>query len=193
MNDFSKIKNEIKNDEMNAKYTEKNYEPLYKANKNAKIAIIGQAPGKKAQESGTIWNDKSGDRLREWLGVSRNEFYETDKIALLPMDFYYPGKAKSGDMAPRKEFAKKWHPKLFELMPELELYILVGKYAQDYYLKDIKEKNLTETVRNYKKYLPKYFPIIHPSPLNGRWLAKNPWFEKEVIPELKSLVKDIIK
>lgn len=193
MNDFSKIRKEIMDDEMNAKYTEKNYKPLYRASENSKIVIIGQAPGKKAQESHTVWNDKSGDRLRDWIGVSRDEFYKTDKIALLPMDFYYPGKAKSGDMAPRKEFATKWHPKLFELMPNLELYILVGKYAQDYYLKDVKEKNLTETVRNYKKYLPKYFPIIHPSPLNGRWLSKNPWFEEEVVPDLKKLVKDILK
>ncbi len=193
MKNFSEIKREIKKDPMNKEFTDKNMEPLYKANKDAKIVIIGQAPGKVVQESGTIWNDKSGDRLRDWLGVSRKEFYDTDTFALLPMDFYYPGKAKTGDNKPRKDFANKWHKELFKLMPNLKLYILVGRYAQDYYLKDTKEKNLTETVKNYKNYLPKYFPIIHPSPLNGRWLSKNPWFEKDVVPELKKIVKEVSK
>lgn len=185
---FEKIKEEIMSDPMNESYTKRGIPPLFKASKNARIVIVGQAPGKKAEQTRLFWNDLSGDRLREWMGISREVFYSTDRIAHLPMDFYYPGKAKSGDAPPRKGFAQKWHPLLLKEMPNIKTIILIGSYAQEYYLSKRQEKNLTETVRNYHKYLPDFFPLVHPSPLNLGWLKKNPWFEDEVIPVLKEIV-----
>ena len=188
---FEKIKQEIMDDPMNESYTIKGIPPLFKASKDARIAIVGQAPGRKAEETRLFWNDPSGDRLREWMGISREEFYKTNRIAQLPMDFYYPGKAKTGDMPPRKGFAEKWHPRLLEEMPNIETILLVGNHAQKYYLGKRRENNLTETVRNFQKYLPEYLPLIHPSPLNLGWLKSNPWFESDVLPILRKIVSDI--
>ena len=191
--EFEQLKKDIMLDVDNKVYSDKGIEPLFSAPRTAKILIIGQAPGIKAQESRIFFNDKSGVKLREWMGIDNELFYNSGLIGVVPMDFYYPGKGKSGDLPPRKNFAHKWHPRVLELMPDIRLIILVGKYAQDYYLKDEKEKNLTETVKNYKKYLPKYFPIVHPSPLNFRWQAKNPWFLEEVVPVLKKMVEEYCK
>ncbi len=176
-------------DPMNKSYTERGIPPLFKASEDARIVIVGQAPGVKAEATRLFWNDLSGDRLREWMGISREVFYKTDRIAHLPMDFYYPGKAGTGDAPPRKGFAEKWHPRLLEGMPNVKTIILVGNYAQKYYLNKRREKNLTETVRNFRKYLPEYFPLIHPSPLNIGWLKRNPWYENEVLPVLKEIVQ----
>lgn len=192
MSEFEQIRHQIIADPMNEGYTSRDIEPLFKATEDARIAIIGQAPGRKAEESQLFWNDLSGDRLREWMAISRDEFYETSKIAHLPMDFYYPGKAKSGDMPPRKGFAEKWHPLLLKEMPNIETIILVGGYAQKHYLGQQREKNLTETVRNHKQYLPEYLPLVHPSPLNYGWMKRNPWFEQEVLPTLRELVQSIL-
>lgn len=192
MSEFEQIRYQIIADPMNERYTSRDIEPLFKATEDARIAIIGQAPGRKAEESQLFWNDLSGDRLREWMGISRDVFYETSKIAHLPMDFYYPGKAKSGDMPPRKGFAEKWHPLILKEMPNIETIILVGGYAQKYYLGPRREKNLTETVRNHKQYLPEYLPLVHPSPLNYGWMKRNPWFEQEVLPTLRELVQSIL-
>ena len=189
---FEQLKKDIMSDIDNKKYSDKGSEPLFSAPRPAKILIIGQAPGLKAQESKIFFNDKSGVKLREWMGIDNEIFYNSGLIGVVPMDFYYPGKGKSGDLPPRKNFASRWHAKVLELMPDVELIILVGKYAQDYYLKDKKEKNLTETVKNYKKYLPKYFPIVHPSPLNFRWHNKNPWFLEEVVPVLQERIEKIL-
>jgi uracil-DNA glycosylase len=185
---FDKIKQEIMSDPMNESYTIKGIPPLFKASIDSRIVIVGQAPGRKAEETRLFWNDLSGDRLREWMGISREIFYSTDCIAHLPMDFYYPGKAKTGDAPPRKGFAEKWHPLLLKEMPNIETIILIGSYAQEYYLNTRQEKNLTETVRNFTKYLPEFFPLVHPSPLNLGWLKRNPWFENEVLPTLKDIV-----
>lgn len=187
---FEEIKQAIMNDPMNRGYTARGIEPLFKASKDARIVIVGQAPGRKAEETRLYWNDLSGDRLREWLGMTREEFYSTDCIAHLPMDFYFPGKGESGDLPPRKGFAEKWHPLLLEEMPQIETIILVGSYAQKYYLGKRRKKNLTETVRNFREFLPNYFPLVHPSPLNLGWFKRNPWFEEEVIPILKKTVVD---
>lgn len=192
MSEFEQIRYQIIADPMNERYTSRDIEPLFKATEDARIAVIGQAPGRKAEESQLFWNDLSGDRLREWMGISREVFYETSKIAHLPMDFYYPGKAKSGDMPPRKGFAEKWHPLILKEMPNIETIILVGGYAQKHYLGPRREKNLTETVRNHKQYLPEYLPLVHPSPLNYGWMKRNPWFEKEVLPTLRELVQSIL-
>lgn len=190
---LQKIFKEVKNHNSNKIFSKKGYEPLYTASRMAKIVIIGQAPGKKAQDTGIVWNDLSGDKLRLWLGIDRKGFYNKKIISLLPMDFYYPGKGKSGDLPPRKEFAPMWHERILKEMPEVKLIILIGQYSQKYYLKDRVQKNLTETVRNYKKYLPTYFVLVHPSPLNARWQAKNRWFEKKVIPALKKKVAMVLK
>ncbi|GAA0481927.1 uracil-DNA glycosylase family protein [Alkalibacterium indicireducens] len=192
MSEFEQIRHQIIADPMNERYTSRDIEPLFKATEDARIAIIGQAPGRKAEESQLFWNDLSGDRLREWMGISRDVFYETSNIAHLPMDFYYPGKAKSGDMPPRKGFAEKWHPLILKEMPNIGTIILVGGYAQKHYLGPRREKNLTETVRNHKQYLPEYLPLVHPSPLNYGWMKRNPWFEQEVLPTLRELVQSIL-
>ncbi|MDX9916599.1 MAG: uracil-DNA glycosylase family protein [Gudongella sp.] len=192
MDIFDKITKEIMADTMNKSFTERNIPPLFSASENARIAIVGQAPGRKAEESRLYWNDMSGDRLREWMGISRELFYETDLIAQMPMDFYYPGKAKSGDAPPRKGFAEKWHPALLNEMPNIKTIILIGNYSQKYYLGARYNKNLTETVRNYKNYLPDYLTLVHPSPLNLGWLKRNPWFEEDIIPVLKDIMKEVL-
>jgi len=188
-----KLYSQIYEDKDNLKFNEEGQYPLFDIDKRNRILIIGQAPGIKAMEKGRCWDDQSGKRLREWLGVTEDIFYNSGLIGIAPMDFYFPGHGKSGDLPPRKNFAKKWHDKVLELMPNLELIILVGKYAQDYYLGNEKQQNLTETVFNYKQYLPRFFPIVHPSPLNFRWHNKNPWFIEEVVPELQRRVKEILE
>ena len=193
MDSFEQLKQEIMSDSDNKKYTDEGIEPLFSTPSIARILIVGQAPGIKAQESKIFFNDKSGIKLREWMGVDDEIFYKSGLIGVVPMDFYYPGKGKSGDLPPRKNFAQKWHSKVLELMPNLELIILVGKYAQDYYLGNDKKENLTATVFNYEQYLPRYFPIVHPSPLNFRWHNKNSWFIEEVVPELQKRVKEILQ
>ena len=182
----------LKVDKRNQVYTEKGYEPIMQVDSSAKILIIGQAPGSHVERSGIPFDDPSGVRLRQWMGIDEKTFYSKD-IAILPMDFYYPGKAKTGDLPPRKFISQEYHEQFLKLMPKIELTILVGKYAIDYYLGKKKKKNLTETVENYQEYLPYYFPIVHPSPLNFRWLAKNPWFEEKVVVELQKYVNQILK
>lgn len=136
-----------------------------------------------------IWADASGITLRRWLGVSDEQFYDSNLFALLPMDFYYPGKGASGDLPPRRDFAARWHPQIFAQLPQLRLRILIGGYAQKYYLGRSNKANLTETVRAYREFVPGMIPLVHPSPLNFRWQNRNPWFEAEVVPELRSLVQ----
>ena len=193
MDKFKVIFEAIKADPQNKKYTKDGIEPLYSVHKEAKICIIGQAPGIRAQESRLFWNDPSGDRLRDWLGIDRTTFYESNKISILPLDFYFPGKGKSGDLPPRAGFAQKWHKALLEEMPEIELFILVGSYAIKYYLNLKSSAKTTEVIHDFEAYLPKYFPLVHPSPRNNMWLAKNPWFEPELLPELKKRVAQLMK
>ena len=165
--------------------------PILAAHANSKIAIIGQAPGSKVHKSGIPWDDKSGDNLRSWMQIEKSTFYNPEIISLIPMGFCYPGKGKSGDLPPRKECAPLWHNSLFEQMKEILLILLIGKYAQDYYLE--KSKNsLTETVRNFEEYLPHHFVLPHPSPRNNIWQTKNEWFNKEVIPKLRFEIKQIL-
>lgn len=183
----------IKADPQNAEYTSRNIPPIYQVNPQAEILIISQAPSKKVQETQIFWNDQSGDRLRKWMNLSREEFYHTDKIAVLPLDFYFPGKGLHGDLPPRRGFAEKWHAPLLELMPNIQLTLLIGAYAQKFYLQQRAQRNLTETVRHYQEYLPQYFPIVHPSPLNYGWFKKNPWFEEQVVPDLQQRVAKIMK
>jgi len=176
-----------------APYLELGPRPVLAAHPKSKIVIIGQAPGVVVHKSGTPWDDKSGDNLRAWMQVDKDAFYNPINIALIPMGFCYPGKGKSGDLPPRKECAPLWHDTLFKYMKEVKLTLLIGKYAQDYYLPDKAEKTLTETVRNYKQYLPNYFVLPHPSPRNNIWQAKNSWFSETVIPDIRFRIKDLLE
>ena len=191
MSTIAQIKDNIAQDPENQFFTERGIMPLFAAPAKARINIVGQAPGIKAQETRLYWNDKSGERLREWLGVDRDMFYHSGLFAVIPMDFYYPGKGKSGDSPPRKGFAEKWHPQILACLPDIELTVVIGQYAQHYYLSQNKF-NVTETVKNYRRFLPHFFPLVHPSPRNQLWLAKNTWFLQEVIPALRRRVNDIL-
>ena len=166
--------------------------PIVSAHPDAKIAIVGQAPGSKVHASGIPWDDPSGKQLRKWLGVPDEDFYNPSKFALIPMGFCYPGKGNSGDLPPRKECAPLWHNALLTKMPQLELMLLIGIYAQKYYLKGRVKKNLTETVSAYQEYAPDIFPMPHPSPRNRFWLTKNPWFEQELVPALQLKVQSAL-
>lgn len=191
MSDISQINQAIMADPQNQTYTAQGIAPLFAAPTTAQINIVGQAPGLKAEQSRLYWNDLSGDQLREWLGVDRECFYHSGLFAIIPMDFYYPGKGKSGDLPPRKGFAEKWHPPILANLPNIELTILIGQYAQKYYLPDNK-LNVTETVRHYREFAPQFLPLVHPSPRNRIWQAKNPWFKQEVVPYLQQRVKAIL-
>lgn len=166
--------------------------PVLSAHQESKIVIIGQAPGTVVHKSGVPWEDKSGDNLRKWMGIDKDIFYNPNKVALIPMGFCYPGKGKSGDLPPRKECAPKWHQELFVKMKQIKLMVLVGKYAQDYYLKNYPNQNLTQRVKNFNDFLPKYFVLPHPSPRNNIWQAKNKWFQTDVIPTLQSSINEIL-
>lgn len=189
---FDDIRKELEDDPRNRLYTEQGIPPVFQADKKARILLVGQAPGKKVEKTLIPFNDASGEKLMSWLGIDKSTFY-SKKIAIVPMDFYYPGKGKTGDLPPRKFIAEEYHEKILSLMKVIRLTVLIGKYAQEFYLKGRTKKNLTETVRSYREYLPKYFPLVHPSPLNFRWFKKNPWFEEENVPELRKLVQEILK
>lgn len=168
--------------------------PVVHVGPKARLMIIGQAPGTRVHKTGIPWNDPSGDNLRNWLGLSREEFYDTNRIAIMPMGFCYPGKGKSGDLPPRPECAPLWHQKLYAQLPNIKLTLLIGQYAHAHYLGDRRQATLTETVRNWQAYRPLgYLPLVHPSPRNRLWLRRNPWFEKEVVPALKREIRRILK
>ena len=165
--------------------------PIVSFNKNSKILLMSQAPGKIAHLKSLAWDDPSGKILKSWLNVNDETFYNTDNFAILPTAFCYPGKGKSGDKPPRKECAPKWHPSIFEELKNVKLKILIGSYSQDYYLRS-KGKTLTERVKTYQEFLPEYFLLPHPSPRNRFWFIKNPWFENDIIPILQKNIKDIL-
>lgn len=164
--------------------------PIVAAGANARVLIIGQAPGRRVHESGVAWQDASGDRLRDWMGVTPEEFYDPDQVALVPMGFCYPGAGKGGDLPPREECAPLWHPRLLPLLKRVRLTLLVGRYAQVAKLGEACGRTLTETVAEWRAHQPRYFPMPHPSPRNNRWLKQNPWFELELLPELRRRVRE---
>ncbi|WP_422392154.1 uracil-DNA glycosylase family protein [Nakamurella antarctica] len=190
---FDAIRSAIADDEPNAVMRERGWHPIYTASATARIAVIGQAPGIKAQTSGVPWDDASGKNLMEWLGVTPAQFRDPALFSLLPMDFYFPGPGRSGDLPPRRGFAQRWHPPLLTLMPNIRLTLLIGRYAQNYYLPESRRDSLTETVRNFAEFGPRQFPLVHPSPLNFRWQTKNPWFAAEVLPELRTRVREALQ
>jgi uracil-DNA glycosylase len=166
--------------------------PVLAASPYSKILVVGQAPGRVVHQTGIPWNDKSGDNLRQWLAVDRETFYNPAVFAIVPMGFCYPGTGKNGDLPPRKECGPQWHSPLLAMMPHIELVLLIGQYAQGYYLKNTAKSTLTETVKNFHEYLPQYLPLPHPSPRNNIWQKKNQWFGTEVLPTLKETVHEII-
>jgi len=167
--------------------------PIIQASVKSKILVIGQAPGQKVQDSGIPWDDKSGDELRRRLNVTKEQFYDASLFALMPMGFCYPGKGTSGDLPPRHECAPLWHGKLLAKMKDVNLTLLIGQYAQKFYLGNEYKDGITENVRNYQRFLPTYLPLVHPSPRNRIWQKKNPWFEKEVVPALRKIVSDLLE
>lgn len=165
--------------------------PVLRAASSAKLLIIGQAPGTKVHASGIPWDDASGERLREWMGLDKARFYDTRNIAIMPMGLCYPGKGRSGDLPPRPECAPLWHQRVLEQLPAVELTLLIGSYAQQYYLGDA-HRTLTERVQHWRDFAPQYLPLVHPSPRNRLWLARNPWFEEELVPVLRARVRQIL-
>jgi len=163
--------------------------PVIQLNAYSKIVIISQAPGRRVHETGIPWNDASGKKLKSWMNVSDEIFYNPACLSILPMGFCYPGKAISGDLPPRPECAPLWHPQILKNFKSKPLILLIGQYAQRYYLKNSFKGSLTETVKSYREYLPTYFPLPHPSPRNQNWVKINPWFMGEVVPELQKRIQ----
>jgi len=165
--------------------------PVIQLSNESKILIAGQAPGLKVHQSGIPFNDASGDRLREWLGVDKTDFYDDKKFAILPMGFCYPGKGKSGDLPPRAECAIAWRAQLLAELKNIELTIVIGQYAHAYHLPNASKK-LTENVKSWQTFWPEFIPLPHPSPRNNIWLKRNSWFEDELLPPLKNRVNKIL-
>ena len=163
--------------------------PVVQLSASSKIIIISQAPGRRVHETGIPWNDASGKKLREWMNIDETIFYDPAIFSILPMGFCYPGKGISGDLPPRPECAPLWHMEFFKSLKTRPLILLIGQYAQRYYLKKNYKNSLTETVRSYKEFLPEYFPLPHPSPRNQNWVKINPWFMEEAIPELRKRIR----
>jgi len=192
--EFKKLVAEIQNCTICLEYLPHGARPVLQANPEAKILIAGQAPGRRVHETGIPFDDSSGERLRTWMGIDSDAFYNASKIAILPMGFCYPGTGNSGDLPPRPECSNHWREKLLSHLPNVQLTLLLGKHGQKYHLGDRRKKNLTETVQNWKEYKTDgLFPLPHPSPRNNIWINRNPWFGKEVLPELKSRVQNILK
>lgn len=166
--------------------------PIVRASTTARLLIVGQAPGTRVHATGLSWNDPSGDRLRAWMEVDLGTFYDEARIAVLPMGFCYPGKGKGGDLPPRPECAELWRAPLHAALPQIELTLLIGQYAQRHYLGKRLKPTLTETVRAWREYLPHYLPLPHPSPRNLMWLRRNPWFKREVVPVLREKVHALL-
>lgn len=166
--------------------------PIVQLNPSAKILIAGQAPGRKTHHKGIPFDDPSGERLRDWMGIDRNTFYNESVIAILPMAFCYPGTGKSGDLPPPSQCAEQWRTQLLALLPNIELTLIIGQYALDWHLGNRQHRTLTETVSQWQDYWPELLPMPHPSPRNNRWLKNNPWFSDKVLPELKAKVASVL-
>lgn len=193
MSELDSLVSEVKACTICAEHLPLGPRPVIICRSTARILIVGQAPGTAVHRTGIPWNDPSGERLREWMGVSRDVFYEHPMISIMPMGFCYPGKGKSGDLPPRKECAAQWHRPLLALMPQIDLTLMIGQYSQKHYLPSEGRTNLTDTVKRWNEFLPKYFPLPHPSPRNNLWLRRNPWFEAEAIPFLQHRVRQMLR
>lgn len=166
--------------------------PILQAGQSATILVVGQAPGRVTHAKGRPFDDVSGERLRSWLGVDSDTFYDPDLFAMLPMGFCFPGTGSGGDLPPRPECAAAWRKPLLERLPEIQLTLVIGQYAQNWHLGDARGRTLSETVQRWREFWPETLPMPHPSPRNNRWLRLNPFFEEEVLPELKLRVQSLI-
>ena len=166
--------------------------PVLQASLNAQILVVGQAPGRRVHETGMPFNDPSGDRLRDWMGIDKEIFYNPNKLSIIPMGFCFPGTGKSGDLPPRKECADNWRASLMESLPSLELILIIGQYAIEWHLGKSRKKTLTETVKSWQEFWPEKIVLPHPSPRNNIWLKKNPWFEDEILPPLRKRIAEIL-
>lgn len=168
--------------------------PVLRGTSTSRLLIVSQAPGTKVHMTGLSFNDRSGDRLRDWLGIDRDTFYDERRIAIMPMGLCYPGRnPKGGDLPPRKECAPLWQPRIRPLFKRVELTLLIGSYAVNYYLRDRRKKTLSDTVAAWREYLPEFLPLPHPSWRNTGWLKVHPWFEDELVPVLRARVKDLLE
>ena len=166
--------------------------PVFQIGQTARILVVGQAPGRRVHETGIPFNDPSGERLRSWMGIDRSVFYDSARIALLPMGFCYPGTGKSGDLPPRPECAEKWRKQLLGFLPDVQLTLAIGQYAQAWHLGEQQKDTLTETVKNWKEDWPRALALPHPSPRNNIWLRRNPWLAEEILPVLKDRVRQLV-
>ena len=166
--------------------------PILRANASARLLVVGQAPGTLVHGSGIPWSDASGMRLRGWLGLDRDAFYNEANVAIVPMGFCYPGRGVSGDLPPRPECSRTWHHRLLPLLPNIQLVLAIGQHAQVYFLGEQRKKTLTDTVMAWRDYAPRHFPLPHPSPRNVGWFKHNPWFDDEVVPALRKRVEEVL-
>lgn len=191
--DFRKLLSEVRDCQICLPHLPDGVRPVLQADPAAPILIAGQAPGIRVHRSGIPFDDPSGDRLRQWMGIDKSVFYDPKKVAILPMGFCYPGTGKSGDLPPRPECAPAWREALLQQLPNIRLILILGQYAQKYHLGKARKKNLTATVLAWREYWPQALPLPHPSPRNNIWLSKNRWFEGEVLPELQKYIGDLLK
>lgn len=189
MSRLEEIRSEIVADPANRWATERGWQPLFAAHPDARVLIIGQAPGRRAQEAGLLFADASGQSLRDWLGVDEETFRDPERFAILPMDFYYPGRGARGDLPPRAGFAARWHVPIRAELTSIRLTLVLGSYAQRHYLGP---GSLTQRVRAFRDHLPGVLPLVHPSPLNFRWQTRNPWFAEELVPVLRAQVREAL-
>ncbi len=166
--------------------------PVLRASADARLLVVGQAPGTRVHASGVPWDDASGKRLRDWLQMTPDVFYGSARIAIVPMGFCYPGKTGAGDAPPRPECRATWHPRLLPLLDKVRLTLLIGQYAQAYFLRERRRATLTATVAAYPDYLPRFFALPHPSPRNTGWFKANPWFERDAVPALRERVREAL-
>lgn len=189
---FSSLLAEVRSCTLCRDHLEHGVRPVLQADPRARILVAGQAPGRKVHASGVPFDDPSGDRLRDWMGIDRATFYDPRRIALLPMGFCYPGKGRSGDLPPRRECAEAWRQPLLDRLDRIELVLIVGQYALAWHLPEA-DGPLTDVVRGWRRYWPRRLPMPHPSPRNNLWLRRNPWFEEEVVPALRSRVRALVE
>lgn len=166
--------------------------PVLRASADARLLVVGQAPGTRVHASGVPWDDASGKRLRDWLRMTPDAFYDSARIAIVPMGFCYPGKTGAGDAPPRPECRATWHPRLLPLLDKVRLTLLIGQYAQAYFLRERRRATLTATVAAYPDHLPRFFALPHPSPRNTGWFKANPWFERDAVPALRERVREAL-
>ena len=189
---ISLLQNKIRACTLCAPYLPHGVRPVFQIHSQARILVAGQAPGRKVHASGLPFDDASGDRLRDWMGIPREVFYDAKQVAIVPMGFCYPGTGKSGDLPPRSECANAWRSRIMAQLPQIQLTLAIGQYALAYHIPKTGQ-SLTEVVKQWKTYWPSLLPMPHPSPRNNIWLSKNLWFEKDVVPSLRKLVSQVLK